>query len=104
MRFADDQWQESYISTIGVDFKIRTIELEGKTVKLQIVSCLSMFSRPALYGSLRPPPPPPVSGILQVMNERTNDASGANANPRTGTIQDHYVLLLPWCPWYHRSL
>ncbi|OAX40038.1 ras-domain-containing protein [Rhizopogon vinicolor AM-OR11-026] len=36
MRFADDQWQESYISTIGVDFKIRTIELEGKTVKLQI--------------------------------------------------------------------
>ncbi|KAI8848704.1 GTP-binding protein ypt1 [Chytridium lagenaria] len=27
---------QSYISTIGVDFKIRTIELEGKTVKLQI--------------------------------------------------------------------
>ena len=26
MRFADDQWQESYISTIGVDFKIRTID------------------------------------------------------------------------------
>ena len=35
-RFADDTYQESYISTIGVDFKIRTVELEGKTVKLQI--------------------------------------------------------------------
>eukprot|EP00697_Spironema_sp_BW2_P000700 gnl/Spiro4/10959_TR5819_c0_g1_i1.p1 gnl/Spiro4/10959_TR5819_c0_g1~~gnl/Spiro4/10959_TR5819_c0_g1_i1.p1 ORF type:complete len:227 (+),score=23.53 gnl/Spiro4/10959_TR5819_c0_g1_i1:42-683(+) len=35
-RFADDTFQESYISTIGVDFKIRTIELEGKTIKLQI--------------------------------------------------------------------
>ena len=70
LRFADDTYTESYISSehlhqhlmriflqvftntviisssllylllaaIGVDFKIRTIELEGKTVKLQIVS------------------------------------------------------------------
>jgi len=36
LRFADDTYTQSYISTIGVDFKIRTIELEGKTVKLQI--------------------------------------------------------------------
>ena len=67
LRFADDTYTESYISTIGVDFvrslsylpnppcvpqeserrnadllfqKIRTIELDGKTVKLQIVSHL----------------------------------------------------------------
>lgn len=36
----DDTYTESYISTIGVDFKIRTIELDGKTIKLQIVSNL----------------------------------------------------------------
>lgn len=36
LRFSDDTYTESYISTIGVDFKIRTIELEGKQVKLQI--------------------------------------------------------------------
>ncbi|KAG5175459.1 ras related protein PiYpt1 [Tribonema minus] len=36
LRFADDTYTESYISTIGVDFKIRTVELDGKTVKLQI--------------------------------------------------------------------
>ncbi|XP_075771425.1 uncharacterized protein LOC102458629 isoform X2 [Pelodiscus sinensis] len=36
LRFADDNYTDSYISTIGVDFKIRTIELEGKTIKLQI--------------------------------------------------------------------
>jgi len=36
LRFADDTYTDSYISTIGVDFKIRTVELEGKTVKLQI--------------------------------------------------------------------
>eukprot|EP00441_Pelagodinium_beii_P018332 CAMPEP_0197667252 /NCGR_PEP_ID=MMETSP1338-20131121/65643_1 /TAXON_ID=43686 ORGANISM="Pelagodinium beii, Strain RCC1491" /NCGR_SAMPLE_ID=MMETSP1338 /ASSEMBLY_ACC=CAM_ASM_000754 /LENGTH=200 /DNA_ID=CAMNT_0043246451 /DNA_START=143 /DNA_END=741 /DNA_ORIENTATION=- len=36
LRFADDTYTESYISTIGVDFKIRTIELDGKQIKLQI--------------------------------------------------------------------
>jgi len=36
LRFADDTYTQSYISTIGVDFKIRTIDLDGKTVKLQI--------------------------------------------------------------------
>lgn len=36
LRFADDTYTESHISTIGVDFKIRTIELDGKTIKLQI--------------------------------------------------------------------
>lgn len=38
LRFAEDAFTDSYLSTIGVDFKIRTIDLEGKTVKLQIVS------------------------------------------------------------------
>lgn len=37
LRFADNSYfGESYISTIGVDFKIRTITLGGRTVKLQI--------------------------------------------------------------------
>jgi Ras-related protein Rab-1A len=36
LRFADDTYSDSFISTIGVDFKINTIELEGKTIKLQI--------------------------------------------------------------------
>lgn len=36
LRFADDTYTDSFISTIGVDFKIRTVDLEGRTVKLQI--------------------------------------------------------------------
>jgi len=36
MRFVDDKFEANYISTIGVDFKIKTIELEGKRIKLQI--------------------------------------------------------------------
>ncbi|KAG4134497.1 hypothetical protein ERO13_D08G160200v2 [Gossypium hirsutum] len=37
LRFADDSYIDSYMSTIGVDFKIRTVEQDGKTIKLQIV-------------------------------------------------------------------
>jgi len=40
LRFADETYTDSYISTIGVDFKIRTIELDGKAVKLQIVGII----------------------------------------------------------------
>ena len=35
-RFADDVYNESYISTIGVDFKIKTVFINGKVIKLQI--------------------------------------------------------------------
>uniref|UniRef100_A0A5S6QAG8 Ras-related protein Rab-8A n=1 Tax=Trichuris muris TaxID=70415 RepID=A0A5S6QAG8_TRIMR len=35
-RFAEDSFSPSFISTIGIDFKIRTIELDGKKIKLQI--------------------------------------------------------------------
>uniref|UniRef100_T1J3T2 Ras-related protein Rab-8A n=1 Tax=Strigamia maritima TaxID=126957 RepID=T1J3T2_STRMM len=35
-RFTENSYSQSYISTIGIDFKIRTIELDGKKIKLQI--------------------------------------------------------------------
>ena len=36
IRFTDDKYEEGYVTTIGVDFKIKTLEIEGKSVKLQI--------------------------------------------------------------------
>ena len=36
LRFADGTYTDSYISTIGVDFKIHTVNLDGKIIKLQI--------------------------------------------------------------------
>ncbi|EAW77641.1 RAB8B, member RAS oncogene family, isoform CRA_a [Homo sapiens] len=35
-RFSEDAFNTTFISTIGIDFKIRTIELDGKKIKLQI--------------------------------------------------------------------
>lgn len=37
LRFADDSFNESYITTIGVDFRFRTVEIDGHPVKMQIV-------------------------------------------------------------------
>lgn len=36
IRFAEDIFTDNYISTIGVDFKIKTINIDGKTVKMQV--------------------------------------------------------------------
>ncbi|XP_002735152.1 ras-related protein Rab-35-like [Saccoglossus kowalevskii] len=36
LRFADNTFAGTYITTIGVDFKIRTIDVNGEKVKLQI--------------------------------------------------------------------
>jgi len=35
-RFCDDTYSDTYISTIGVDFKIKTLEIDNKIIKLQI--------------------------------------------------------------------
>lgn len=34
LRFADDTFSDSYLTTIGVDFRFKTLEIEGKKVKL----------------------------------------------------------------------
>lgn len=36
LRFADDQFSENYMTTIGVDFRFKTLNIEQKNIKLQI--------------------------------------------------------------------
>ena len=36
LRFADNSYTDAFISTIGVDFRFRTVKIEKKVVKLQI--------------------------------------------------------------------
>ncbi|XP_073247373.1 ras-related protein Rab-8A-like [Porites lutea] len=35
-RFVENKFDSSFITTIGIDFKIRTVEIDGKKIKLQI--------------------------------------------------------------------
>lgn len=36
LRFADDQFTENHMATIGVDFRFKTVKSQNKNVKLQI--------------------------------------------------------------------
>lgn len=36
LRFCDDSFTPSFITTIGIDFKIRIVDLDGKKIKIQI--------------------------------------------------------------------
>ena len=36
MRYANDSFSPTFITTIGIDFKIKNIELDGKRIKLQV--------------------------------------------------------------------
>eukprot|EP00475_Leptophrys_vorax_P026278 TRINITY_DN3699_c0_g1_i1.p1 TRINITY_DN3699_c0_g1~~TRINITY_DN3699_c0_g1_i1.p1 ORF type:complete len:209 (+),score=58.28 TRINITY_DN3699_c0_g1_i1:64-690(+) len=36
LRFADDVFNESFVSTIGVDYRFRTVNIDGKRVKLHL--------------------------------------------------------------------
>lgn len=36
LRFSDNNFTASHLTTIGIDFKLKTIDIDGKSVKLQI--------------------------------------------------------------------
>ena len=36
LRFVDDIWNDTFVPTIGVDFKIKTFEIDEKKIKMQI--------------------------------------------------------------------
>ena len=38
LRFADDKFNENFDSTIGVDFRCKSITIDNKYIKVQIVS------------------------------------------------------------------
>jgi Ras-related protein Rab-8A len=53
LRYANDSFSPTFITTIGIDFKIKTIEVDGKRIKLQVralftPACCARLSHPRL--------------------------------------------------------
>ena len=36
LRFVENNFHPSHLTTIGIDFKIKTVDIDGKKIKLQI--------------------------------------------------------------------
>jgi len=36
LRYANDSFSPTFITTIGIDFKVKTVETDGKRIKLQV--------------------------------------------------------------------
>lgn len=43
LRFADDNFSDTFYSTIGVDFRFKCVSIDGKEIKLQIVCKFIIF-------------------------------------------------------------
>ena len=47
-RFADNTFNSTFISTIGIDFKIQTLEIDGKRIKVSTISEEMQFLTPSM--------------------------------------------------------
>jgi Ras-related protein Rab-8A len=36
LQYVGESFKENYVATIGVDFKLKTVDLQGKKIRLQI--------------------------------------------------------------------
>jgi len=79
LRYANNSFSPTFITTIGIDFKIKTIEVDGKRIKLQVRArsrrggpLRVVRSTPAVarsptafppHAHPRPPSPPPLLPI-----------------------------------------
>jgi hypothetical protein len=43
LRYANDSFSPTFITTIGIDFKIKNITLEGKRIKLQVCIIIALI-------------------------------------------------------------
>lgn len=43
LRFCHDEWSPSFISTVGVDFKYRIVEVDGVRIRLLLVRSVSIM-------------------------------------------------------------
>ncbi|KAA8589947.1 hypothetical protein FQN60_013312 [Etheostoma spectabile] len=88
-RFSEDAFNSTFISTIGIDFKIRTIELDGKKIKLQICGSLGYFHSCPKTGTRRKTSNLVLSNGIMLVYDITNEKSFDNIKNWIRNIEEH---------------
>jgi hypothetical protein len=75
LRYANDSFSPTFITTIGIDFKIKNIQLDGKRIKLQVYR---------IYSSL----------YIETIFHLSIFIDMGHSWPRT--LPNYYHILFPW--------
>jgi len=84
MRFCDEKFSPSFISTIGVDFKVKTVDIDGKKIKIQVWDSAGQEK----FNSITTAYIRGAQGVLLVYSV-TDDRSFNNITRWTRTIDAH---------------
>ena len=84
-RYADDSFTSAFVSTVGIDFKVKTVFRNDKRVKLQIWDTGRFFQ---FY-----------TRCLLVLYQYSDLLNLFYS--RAGEISDHNYCILPWCDGFY---
>jgi hypothetical protein len=78
VRYCDDSFTSAFVSTVGIDFKVKTVFRGDKRVKLQIWDTAGWVEESRMLGF-----------------------NNYNQHLQPGTLPHHHYCLLPWCDGLH---
>ena len=88
LRFSDDTFDLSGTPTIGIDFKLRTIDLDGKKIKLQLLDTAGESPRALCSAACTPTQP--------AHNVAQDKSDSGRLPPRTtGVLQRSHLFTTP---------
>ena len=88
LRFSDDTFDLSGTPTIGIDFKLRTIDLDGKKIKLQLLDTAGESLRALCSAACTPTQP--------AHNVAQDKSDSGRLPPRTtGVLQRSHLFTTP---------
>lgn len=97
-RYADDSFTPAFVSTVGIDFKVKTIYRNDKRIKLQIwVGPPGGLPAPSFWVPGKAAPALPISFLSGFIHSHTGHLLGTYCVPWARGAEES-AAVLPWVP------